>query len=196
MKPRCLVLVGGLAIALLFAPVRALAHCDALDGPVVKAAQQALAARDVALVLVWVGAPEEPEVRKAFDQTLLVRRLGPEAQTLADRFFFETVVRLHRAGEGEPFTGLKPAGLDPGPAVRLADRALADGRPDAVVKLITDEASRNLAALFAHASESRGYPPADLAAGRAHVKAYVTFVHFVERAYAAVSQAQLAHAHR
>jgi hypothetical protein len=27
---------------------------------------------------------------------------------LADTHFFETVVRLHRLGEGESFTGLKP----------------------------------------------------------------------------------------
>lgn len=93
-------------------PARALAHCDGLDGPVVKAAQRALETRNPALVLIWVQEQDEPEIRKAFEQTLAVRALSSQARELADRFFFETLVRVHRAGEGAPFTGLKPAGRD------------------------------------------------------------------------------------
>src|SRR6187549_2504984 len=84
-------------------PARALAHCDGLDGPVVKAAQRALATRNPALVLIWVlwvQGKDEPEIRKAFEQTLAVRELSLQARELADRFFFETLVRVHRAGEG------------------------------------------------------------------------------------------------
>jgi hypothetical protein len=54
-------------------PARALAHCDGLDGPVVKAAQRALDTRNPALVLIWVQEKDEPEIRKAFEQTLAVR---------------------------------------------------------------------------------------------------------------------------
>ena len=65
----------------------------------------------------------EQEIRDAFVEVLAVRSLGIEAKQLADRYFFETVVRVHRAGEGEPFTGLKAAGsVDP--AIAIADRAL------------------------------------------------------------------------
>jgi Family of unknown function (DUF6448) len=96
------------ALGLLFlAQDRALGHCDGMDGPVVKAAQKALEAGNVNLVLIWVQKADEVEVRKAFDQTITVRKLGPEARALADRYFFETLVRLHRAGEGAPYTGLK-----------------------------------------------------------------------------------------
>ena len=98
-------------------PVRALAHCDGLDGPVVKAAQRALETRNPALVLIWVQEKDEPEIRNVFAQTLAVRVLNPQARELADRFFFETLVRVHRAGEGAPFTGLKPAGRDLGPTL-------------------------------------------------------------------------------
>jgi Family of unknown function (DUF6448) len=86
-------------------------HCDALDGPVVNAARQALDAGNVDLVLPYVHAPGEEEVRATFDAVLPVHALGPEARQVADRLFLETVVRLHRAGEGAPYTGLKPAGL-------------------------------------------------------------------------------------
>ncbi len=99
-----------LATVSLLAPRMALAHCDTLDGPVVIDARTALQQQDVTPVLKWVTANAEAEIRTAFDQVLAVRKLGGAAQALADRSFFETLVRVHRAGEGAPYTGLKPAG--------------------------------------------------------------------------------------
>jgi hypothetical protein len=110
---------AAVVIALLgLTPARAFAHCDGLDGPVVKAAQRALETRNPALALIWVQEKDEREIQNAFDQALAVRELSPQAKALADRFFFETLVRVHRAGEGAPFTGLKPAGRDLGPLFR------------------------------------------------------------------------------
>ena len=92
-----------LVTALLFAPNMASAHCDGMDGPVVKAAQKALETGNLNLILTWVQKKDESEVRRMFEKTLAVRKLSPEARELADRYFFETVVRLHRAGEGAPY---------------------------------------------------------------------------------------------
>ena len=100
----------------------ALGHCDTLDGPVVNLARQALAKGDVKIVLPWVAADKEAEIRKAFDLAVAVRGKGEKERELADTYFFETLVRVHRAGEGAPYTGLKPAGLDPGPAGAFAER--------------------------------------------------------------------------
>jgi hypothetical protein len=111
-------------------------HCDALDGPVVSAARDALAAGEIDLVLPYVPQEAEPEVREVFDRVLPVRGHGPEAAGIADRLFFETVVRLHRAGEGAPYTGLKPAGLPHGPALPLAEEAVATGSPDALADFL------------------------------------------------------------
>lgn len=111
----------------LVAPARALAHCDGLDGPVVKSARKALETGNVKLVLIWVLKKDETEVVRAFEKTLAVRKLGGEARELSDTYFFETLVRIHRAGEGEPYTGLKPAGRDLGPAMEAADRAIETG---------------------------------------------------------------------
>jgi hypothetical protein len=102
-------------------------HCDAMDGPVVTAARRALEAADVDLVLPYVHADGEAEVRAVFNIVLPARGLAPEAQEVADRLFFETVVRIHRAGEGAPYTGVKPAGLSVGPAIPLAERAVETG---------------------------------------------------------------------
>ena len=105
-------------IAIGFVAVRAAsAHCDGFDGPVVKAAQKALQTADVNQVLIWVQPQDEDEIKTAFEETLAVRQLNPQAQAFADRYFFETLVRIHRAGENAPYTGLKPAGRDLGPAI-------------------------------------------------------------------------------
>lgn len=177
----------------LITPTHALAHCDGLDGPVVKAAQTALATRNPALVLIWVQADDEAEIRTAFEQTLVVRALSPEAKELADRFFFETLVRVHRAGEGAPYTGLKPAGRDLGPAIPAADRALDEGSVEPVLRLLTKTMEERLREHFTEAALAKEFKAGDVAAGRAYVKAYVEFIHYVERLYEA--SATGAHGH-
>jgi len=168
-------------------PARLIAHCDGLDGPVVKAAQKALETRNVALVLVWVHATDEPEIRAAFAKTLEVRRLGPEALELADRYFFETLVRVHRAGEGAPYNGLQPAGRDLGPAIPEADRAIETGRVGPLAALLATALQAGLLEHFKAAMAARSFTPNDLGAGRAYVRAYVEFIHYVERIYAAIA---------
>lgn len=113
-------------------------HCDSMDGPVVLAALGALEAEDVELVLPYVHRDGEEEVRRAFELVSAARKQGPEAREVADRFFFETVVRIHRAGEGAPFTGVKPAGLSVGPVIPIAERALSTGSVDELLRLLED----------------------------------------------------------
>ena len=103
-------LVGLICALALLLPQMAAAHCDALDGPVISEARVALEKDDVTPILKWVMPEYENEVRQAFAKTLQVRALGAQAQELADLYFFETLVRVHRAGEGAPYTGIKPAG--------------------------------------------------------------------------------------
>ncbi|MET9888068.1 DUF6448 family protein [Streptomyces sp. NPDC006430] len=109
-------------------------HCDSLDGPAVTATRLAL--QEVSHVLPYVPQEGEQEVREAFGLADQARSLGPTAREVADRWFFETVVRVHRAGEGAPFTGLKPAGLDVGPVISAAERALDDGSADELATLL------------------------------------------------------------
>ena len=174
-------------------PARALAHCDGLDGPVVKAAQRALETRNAALVLIWVQEKDEPEIRKAFEQTLAVRELSPQARELADRFFFETLVRVHRAGEGASFTGLKPAGRDLGPAIPAADEAVRVASVDPVRRLLTDAIQERLRKQFGEVIATKTFQSHDIAAGRAYIKAYVEFIHFVERLYDSTMKAPHGH---
>src|SRR5512133_1763227 len=119
-------------------------HCDSLDGPVVAAARQALDAADVNLVLPFVPEDGEEQVRTVFAAVLPVRTLGESAREVADRLFFETVVRVHRAGEGAPFTGLKPAGLSFGPVIPLAETAVETGTTEPVSDFLNEELNRQL----------------------------------------------------
>ncbi len=123
-------------------------HCDSLDGPVVTAARRALEAGEVDLVLPFVPEEGEGEIRAMFDAVMPVRALGSAARDVADRLFFETVVRVHRAGEGAPYTGLKPAGLSVGPVIPLAETAIATGSPAPVAEFLTgvlqDELKRRI----------------------------------------------------
>lgn len=159
----------------------AAAHCDTVDGPVVKDAQAALAAGDITPVLKWIKSEAEPEIREAFGHAVKVRALGAEAKDLADRFFFETLVRVHREGEGAPYTGLKPAGTVIEPGIAGADKALETGSADALVKALASQVEHGLRERFARAAEARKHASHDVGKGREYVAAYVEFVHFAER---------------
>lgn len=112
-------------------------HCDSMDGPVVRAAMRALEAEDVTLVLPFVHKDGEEEIVAAFHKVIQARKAGGAVRELADRYFFETAVRLHRAGEGAPYTGLKPAGLNVGPVIPVAERAIDTGSPEELLDLLS-----------------------------------------------------------
>lgn len=174
----------GLTVAMVLALTLALpglcrAHCDSLDGPVIAEARAALDQSDVTPVLKWVGPEDEAQIRDAFDKAVAVRQLGPEAKNLADDYFFETLVRVHRAGEGAPYTGLKPAGMIE-PAILKADQALAGGSVDELADAIGAHAAEGIRERFARAVEARKHAAENVEAGREYVEAYVTYVHYVE----------------
>jgi len=171
----------------------ALAHCDGMDGPVVTLAKKALDTANVNLVLPWVPKANEQEIRRTFDHAMSVRKLGKDAKHLADRFFFETLVRVHRASEGAPYTGLKPAGLDLGPAIPAADKALDTGSIDAVEKLLSNAIHKGLREHFHAAVNRKKFDINDVEAGRSYVQAYVPYVHYVEGLWEAATNIAKGH---
>jgi hypothetical protein len=122
-------------------------------------------------------------VRKAFDRVIRARKGGKDARGVADDWFFETVVRLHRAGEGAPYTGLKPAGLDEGPVVPRAEKAIAKGNPEEAISFILHVIEEDLQQRFKTVMERARYDVNDVAAGRAYVQAYIGFVVYAHHLY-------------
>jgi len=161
-------------------PVTVYAHCDTLDGPVISDAKVALEKGDATPVLKWVNKEYEPEIRSAFNKTLAVRAKGAEAKELADMYFFEALVRIHRAGEGAPYTGLKPAGAVE-PIVTLADKAIESGRVDDLAGKISGLVSQGIRERFNRLMDKKKYVNESVEAGREYVEVYVSFVHYLER---------------
>lgn len=157
----------------------AMAHCDSMDGPVVKDAQEALARTDVTPVLKWVRGEDEDTIREAFRLASEVRGESETAQIVADRYFFDTLVRIHRASEGEGFTGIKPAGsVDP--AIAAADRALAAGEVEPLADHIATAVRDAIVERFGAAYGARQAAEHSVEEGREYVAAYVQYTHFVE----------------
>ncbi|MFB6291511.1 MAG: DUF6448 family protein [Candidatus Bipolaricaulia bacterium] len=165
-------------------------HCDTMDGPVVNAAQEALEKNNVNLVLPWLPEEGEEEVKEAFEKTIEVRDEGEKVRELADYWFYETCVRIHRMGEGAAYTGIKPAGLEEGKAVEAADKSLEDGSVEDVVDFLTESVEAEVKQSYREVLEKReeyeealerdeeGYE--SVQAGREYVDAYVHYIHHVK----------------
>lgn len=161
------------------------AHCDTLDGPVVTTAKAALEKGDVTSVLKWVRKEDEKDIQELFNKTLVVRKQGKEAKELAEMYFFETLVRIHRAGEGAPYAGLKTGPAEP--FIIAADKALEGGSANTLVKLMTDDVAKGVRERYEHAKETKKHSDESVEAGRKFVEAYVEFTHYVEGLYMAAT---------
>lgn len=155
------------------------AHCDSLDGPVVVAARSALESGKPDGVLAWVQAGDEAAIKESFRKTLEVRKLGGAAAELADTWFFETLVRVHRAGEGAPYTGLKPAGSAE-EIVKELDSAIEKGDIKELAAKIAGHAEHSMHGKFEKVMELKKTAGQSVGRGREYVAAYVTFMHYAE----------------
>jgi hypothetical protein len=136
----------------------------------------------------------EAEVRGVFDRVRSVREFGSDAREVADRLFFETVVRIHRAGEGAPYTGLKPAGLSVGPVIPLAERAVNTGSPGEVVDFLASVLSAEVKHRLEHISALAVARERSLDDARRYVEASLAFQVYAHRIYEEMRAP--AHGHR
>jgi hypothetical protein len=158
----------------------AFAHCDHIDGPVVADARIAIGQNDITPVLKWIEKEDEAELRAVFEKTMRVRQPGGETQVLADRLFFETLVRLHRASEGAPYTGLKPAGTPVAGYVRLSDNALDSGSADELIEHLQEAIGHSIHEKFRKTFDKKQWMNESIEAGRDYIHEYVDFVHYVK----------------
>ena len=158
-------------------------HCDTRDGPVVKAAQKALETGNLNYVVIWIPKESEKELKEVFARTLRARKAGKDAQDVADDWFFETAIRLHRAGEGAPYTGMKPAGLSEGPVVPKAEKAIETGDPKETIGFILKTVEDDLTHRFHHVMEKKKYNVDDVAAGREFIEAFIGWVVYSHHLY-------------
>jgi len=143
-------------------------------------ARRALEAGDPEPVLKWVLPEHEGQIREHFARTLAVRTQSAEARELADLWFFETLVRIHREGEGAPYTGIRPAGSPVEPVILAADRSLETGSGEELASHLSEAVRHGIHQRFAEALEARKQADESIEAGRRFVAAYVELTHYVE----------------
>ena len=110
-----------------------MAHCDTMDGPLIKDAQKALESKSIFPVLKWIKEEDEEEITKMFEQVLVFSLKNPELTKMLEMYFLETVTRVHRKGEGAPYTGLKPAGYPVDLIIKKGDISLEIGSAEDVI---------------------------------------------------------------
>lgn len=181
------VLVGLLAVA-----NPSGAHCDRMDGPVATAALRALESGRLEAVEIWVGEAQTAELRESFSRARVARAEGPEARDLADRYFVETAVRLHREAEGMPYTGVRPAG-QPLPAdLEAAENALETGNVGPLIEMLQEELEHEVLRWYDAARQARSDREASVEQGRQWVDAYVEYIVYVHQLHQKI-QAPPAH---
>jgi len=161
-------------------PVTVQAHCDTAEGPAVKDGRKALETGNINYALKWIPADGEAEMRDVFEKALKVRTLGAEAAELADRLFLETMVRIHRMGEGVGFTGIQPVGTQIDPVVKAADEAIALGSDTDLLPMVPQERRAELDKRFRAALAIKDFDVDDVAGARRYIAAYVSFFKYAE----------------
>jgi hypothetical protein len=166
---------------LLLLPVNlAFPHCDTMDGPVVADARKAIEQNNVNFILKWVPSKDENEIKQVFDLIMKVRVLSPEAGKLADSYLFETLVRIHRSGEGVPYTGVMPSGTPIDENILAADKSIALGNLSPLKNLVPKGKLPELQERFDRVMSLKDFDVNDVEAGRKYIEAYVQFFHYAE----------------
>ncbi len=174
----------GLLIILLFLglwviPQNAFAHCDSYDGPVVKDALKALENNNPGLVMKWIDAKHEKEIKDLFSKTMKYRSGDKEIYALLEKHFLETLVRVHREGEGEPYTGLKPAGTTK-QIIQLTDTALEEQDFDGFLLKFNGHVNEILKEKYKKVAQLDKVKNESVQKGRDYVAAYVDYTHTIE----------------
>ncbi|MBO0959702.1 LysM domain-containing protein [Neobacillus sp. MM2021_6] len=175
--------IGALLMALVIlaiVPTMASAHCDTMDGPVVGDAHKALESNNPSYILKWVQPEDEKEMSQIFALTMKVRNASPEAQEVADQYLFENLIRIHRAGEGAAYTGVKPHGTPIDEKVAAADKSIEVGNLSPLEKLVPQDQLPELQERLDKVLSLKDYDVNNVSAGREYIESYVSFFHFAE----------------
>lgn len=171
-----IVAVGIMAIS----PLAAYAHCDTMDGPTVADGKKALESGNINYALKWVQPEYEKEITDAFNLSIKVKDLSPEAKEISEKYFYDNLVRVHRAGEGAPFDGVKPHGTPIDEKVAAADKSIEAGNLSPLKGLIEEEKVPELGERFEKVMALKDYDVNNVEEGREYIEAYVKFFKFAE----------------
>jgi len=170
------------------------AHCDSYDGPVIKDAIKALETNNVNLVLKWIDQEDEQEIIDLFNKTYALKSGDQEIYAIVEKHFLETLVRLHRDSEGEPFTGLKPAGSAE-PIIKMSDKALEDQNIDDLLSKLDNHINSVVREKYEKVIALDKTKDESAENGREYVAAYVDYTHTLEAIHGIIENGVIHHSH-
>lgn len=176
-----------LSLFMIFGSLSASAHCDSYDGPTIKDAIEALETNNVNLVLKWINAEQEKEIIPLFNKTYALKSGDKEVYAIVEKYFLETLVRLHRETEGAPYTGLKAAGTTE-KIVQLSDQALANKDIDSLLGRLNNHISKAIREKYDKVAALDKVKNDSPAKGREYVEAYVDYTHTLEAIHGIIQQ--------
>lgn len=178
-KIKHVIFIAMLSVLVLFVSKPALAHCDSYDGPVIIDARKALEVNHQELVLKWISKEQENEVISLFNKTVALKNGDQEIYEVVEKYFFETLVRLHRETEGAPYTGLKAPGTTK-QIIQMSDHALSSGDIDELVTKLNNHIGSVILEKYHKTAELSQKKNESVETGRAFVEAYVDYTHTLE----------------
>jgi hypothetical protein len=170
-------------VLVLIIPQNTLGHCDSVEGPVVLAAKRSLQTGNLNHALIWVSEEDEVEIQNMFEKVNKVRNHNEEVKSLADLYFFETVVRVHRMGEGVGYTGLKNESFKPEEGIEAADIAIENNSVENILAHLDETEHAKVKHYFEDLQAKRNYHIYDIKSGKEYVKSYVHFIHYIEKLF-------------
>lgn len=173
-------------LTLLLLPYPAFSHCDTMQGPVIKDAKRALNSGELSHVLKWIGVDQEAELMKNFQKLVQLRKQGDLAREVADDYFFETVVRLHREYEGAPYTGIKATDDHVPTYIKQLDKAIVSENIKPFLEKVLTHTRETIQAEFDQTVQNKRLAGNSIEDGRRYVAAYVDFIHHVQAIVMAV----------
>ena len=168
-----------ISLLLFFASTPAFAHCDSYDGPVIKDAIKALETNNVKLVFKWITPEQEAEITGLFDKVQGLKNGDREIYSIVEKYFFETLVRLHRETEGAPYTGLKPVGTTK-QIIVMSDKAIENNDIDKLLAQLNNHIGSVIREKYNKVATLDKVKDNSAEEGRAYVKAYVDYTHSLE----------------
>ncbi|MEA4936989.1 MAG: DUF6448 family protein [Paludibacter sp.] len=180
-------LITLVTLFMVFGSIPAFAHCDSYDGPTIKDAQKALESNNVNLVLKWITPEQEKEVVPLFNKTYSLKSGDKEVYSIVEKYFFETLVRLHRETEGAPFTGLKAAGTTK-PIVQMSDEAIANNNIDDLLGKLNKHIGKAIKEKYDKVARLNKIKNDSPDKGREYVEAYVDYTHTIEAIHDIIDQ--------
>lgn len=171
------------------------AHCDSYDGPTIKDATKALETNNVSLIQKWITPEQEKEIIPLFHKTYALKSGDKEVYAIVEKYFFETLVRLHRETEGAPYTGLKPAGTTK-PIVQLTDQAIETKNIDGLLVKLNNHLGKAIKEKYSRVATLDKVKNDSPEKGREYVEAYVDYTHTIEAIHDIVEQGAGHSAHK